>query len=111
MSALYIMRYVGIGTGSSGFGAIYVGRNTIVGVDVGNGRYTGGYTEMNGRIRGQLTLTLPNGGTLVTGQQVAPGTSIPMAFDWPANFTSGPQSIAVQGRNVQATFEKVGDVP
>lgn len=109
MSAFYIMRYVG-GV-SSGFGAIYIGRHTIVGADVGNGRYSGGYTEAGGRLRGTVTLTMPSGGTLVGGQQVAAGTSIPMEFDWPENFTSGPQSILVQGKKVQVTFEKVGDVP
>jgi hypothetical protein len=109
MSALYIMRFLG-GVGM-GFGAVYVGRNTIVGVDSGNARYSGAYTENGGRMRGNVTMTLPQGGVLVTGQQVPPGTSIPMSFDWPSNFTSGQQQIAVQGRPVSVTFEKVGDVP
>jgi hypothetical protein len=50
-------------------------------------------------------------GVMVTGQQVPAGTSIPMTFDWPSNFTSGPQQITVQGHPVSVTFEKVGDVP
>jgi hypothetical protein len=109
MSALYIMRYLGV-TGV-GFGAVYIGRGTIVGADVGNGRYSGSFSESAGRMRGNVTLTMLTAGALVTGQQVPAGTSIPMTFDWPSNFTSGPQQIVVQGRQVSVTFEKVGDVP
>lgn len=109
MSAFYIMRYQG-GTGG-GFGAIYIGRGIVVGADVGNGRYKGSYTEAAGRIRGNITLSLPSGGHLVTGQQVPPGTSIPITFDWPENFAAGAQQVSVQGRPVGVTFEKVGDVP
>lgn len=109
MSALYIMRYSGAASG--GFGSIYLGRGAIVGVDVGNGRYHGTYAEGGGRLRGNVTLNMPTGGALVTGQQVPAGTSIPMSFDWPSNFTSGAQSISVQGRTVTVSFEKVGDVP
>jgi hypothetical protein len=109
MSAFYIMRYQG-GAGA-GFGAVYIGRGTVVGADVGNGRYNGTYTEAGGRLRGNVTLTLPNGGILVTGQQVPPGYSIGMTFDWPTNITAGQQQISVQGRSVGVTFEKVGDIP
>lgn len=90
---------------------MYIGRGTVVGADVGNGRYHGSYAESGGRMRGTVTLTMPDGGVLVTGQQVPPRTSIPMTFDWPANFTAGAQPISVQGKAVNVTFEKVGDVP
>lgn len=109
MSAFYIMRYQG--SSGAGFGAVYIGRGTIVGADVMNGRYSGSYTEGGGRLRGTVTLNWPNGGQLVTGQQMPAGASIPMNFDWPQNITSGPQSISVQGFPVSVTFEKVGDVP
>jgi hypothetical protein len=109
MSALYIMRYLG-GTGAE-FGGVYIGRRTIVGADVGNGRYSGNYSESGGRMRGHVTLTLPDGGILVTGQQVPPGTSISMSFDWPQNFTNGAQQIFVQGKPVSVNFEKVGNIP
>jgi hypothetical protein len=110
MSALYIMRYIG-GTGA-GFGAIYIGKGTIVCVDVQNGRYHGTYIEQGDRVRPTVTLSLPQGGVLVTGSQVPPGTRITMTADWPANFADGQaQQIMVQGSPVQVTFEKIGDVP
>ena len=110
MSALYIMRHIG-GTGA-GFGAIYIGKGTIVGVDVQNGRYHGTYIEQGDRVRPTVTLSLPQGGVLVTGSQVPPGTKITMTADWPANFANGQaQQIMVQGSPVQVTFEKIGDVP
>jgi len=111
MSALYVMRYVG-GTGSTGVGAIYIGNGTIVGVDVQNGRYHGTYTEQDGRVRATLMLSKTEGGPLVTGLQVTPGTKISLTADWPVDFGNGqPQQIMVQGRPVQVTFEKVGDLP
>jgi hypothetical protein len=109
MSSFYIMRYQGQ-TGAA-FGAIYIGRGIIIGVDAGNGRYRGTYTEASGRLRGSLTLTLPSGGSLVTGQTVPPGTAIPINFDWPVHFTDGSQQVSVQGQQVHVTFEKIGDIP
>jgi hypothetical protein len=111
MSALYVMRYVG-GTGNTGVGAIYIGKGTIVGVDVQNGRYHGTFTDHEGRVKATVTLSKAEGGPLVTGMQVAPGTTVPLTADWPADFANGqPQQIMVQGRPVQVTFEKIGDVP
>ena len=110
MSALYAMRYVG--RADAGAGAIYIGRGTIVGVDVGGGRYRGTYAESSGRIKGTATLSLPNGGSLVTGKTAPPGTEIPLTIDWPLDFFSGkPQSIDVAGQPVQVSFEKIGDIP
>lgn len=109
MSALYVMRYLG-GTGN-GAGAIYIGRGTIIGVDVGNARYHGSYTETAGRLRGGVTMTQETGGSLVTGLQVPAGTTIQISFDWPANFTTGPQALLVQGQPVNVSFEKIGDIP
>ena len=111
MSALYAMRYLGQ-TGSTGAGAVYIGRGKIVGLDVGNGRYHGTYSEAGGRIKGSATLSMPSGGVLVTGHNVPAGTSIPLTVDWPANFANGqPQTIMVQGAPVQVAFEKIGDIP
>lgn len=110
MSALYAMRYLG-GAGV-GLGAVYVGKGIIVGVDVGDGRYNGTYTEEGGRLQAKLTLSMPNGGLLVTGDQVTPGTEIPLTADWDSDFDSGQvQQIMVAGRPVEVTFEKIGDVP
>jgi hypothetical protein len=110
MSALYAMRY--LGQTGVGAGAVYVGKGMIVGADVGNGRYHGTYTEAGGRLKATLTLTMASAGVLVTGQQVPAGTKIPMTADWPADFANGQaQSITVAGRQVQVTFEKIGDIP
>lgn len=109
MNALYIMRFLG-GAGV-GFGAIYIGHGKVVGVDAGNARYHGSYTEDGARLRGTITMTLPTGGTLVIGMQVPPGFSTTLNVDWPVNFTSGQQTVSVQGRQVSVTLEKVGDVP
>lgn len=110
MSALYAMRFAG--RSDTGAGAIYIGKGKIVGVDVGNGRYHGSYTEQGGRVKANVTLSMPTGGMLVTGQQAAPGTEIQMTADWPSNFANGQaQTISVGGKPVQVTFEKVGDVP
>lgn len=110
MSALYAMRYAG--QADTGAGAIYVGKGTIVGVDVGNGRYPGTYTEQGDRLKGTVTMSFPNGGTLVTGQQMSPGSSLQLTADWPSNFADGkPQQINVGGRPVNVTFERIGDIP
>jgi hypothetical protein len=104
------MRY--IGQTGAGAGAIYIGKNKIVGVDVANGRYDGTYTETNGRIKGTATMWLPNGGALVTGQQLPAGAKLQLSVDWPTNFANGqPQQISVNGRAVSVMFEKIGDVP
>ncbi|MCH9054141.1 MAG: hypothetical protein IIA72_24390 [Proteobacteria bacterium] len=111
MSALYAMRY--LGQSDVGMGTLYIGRGVIVGVDVANGRYSGTYTEEGGRMKATATLSAPPGGaTLVTGDQLPAGQSVPLTADWPANFADGSaQEIMVMGRPVQVTFEKIGDVP
>jgi hypothetical protein len=87
-------------------------RLTALGVDVQNGRYHGTFMEDGGRIKVTATLYLAEGGTLVTGAQVSPGTKLPLSADWPADFANGsPQQIMVQGSPVQVAFEKVGDIP
>lgn len=110
MSALYTMRYLG-GVGI-GMGAIYVGKGTVVGVDVTGGRYKGNYTDSNGRLKGTVTATFPSGAQLVTGMSVPPGGAIQLALDWPVNFANGQaQQVSVSGRPVQVTLEKIGDIP
>ena len=111
MSALYTMRY--LGQSGVGMGAIYIGRGIIVGVDVTNGRYSGTYREESGRLKGTAKLFAPPGGAiLVTGDQLPEGHEIPLQVDWPINFADGSaQTIMVQGRLVQVTFEKIGDIP
>ena len=110
MSAFYTMQY--LGQSGVGMGAIYIGKGKIVGADVAGGRYSGTYSEDAGRIKAEIVLSMPNGGPLVTGNQVPPGTKIPMKADWPSNFANGQaQQIMVTGRPVNVTFEKVDDIP
>jgi hypothetical protein len=107
--ALYVMNYVGQ-TGTGG-GAVYVGNGKIVGVDVGNLRYHGSYSEQGGRLKGTVALTAPTGGTLVTGAQLPAGSRLSLTLDWPANFADGkPQPVTIEGRSVHVTLEKVGDI-
>lgn len=110
MSALYAMQYVGnIGLGA---GAVYVGKGIVLGADVGGGRYKGSYTEQGSNLALKVTLTVPNGATLVTGAVLPPGSQLQLTATWPKDFGNGkPQNISVQGAPVQVVFEKVGDIP
>ncbi len=110
MSALYAMRY--LGQSGIGMGAVYIGRGSIVGVDVSNGRYHGTYTEENGRVKGNVTLSSPPGGSvLVTGDPLPAGQSIPLTIDWPSDFANGDaRELSLMGHPVQVTIEKIGDV-
>lgn len=95
-----------------GVGALVFGGEKIVGADAGGGRYAGTYTQQPSGIALSVNLTMPKGGVLVTGQQVLPGTSIPISGTWPANFANGPAlSVNVAGKVVQVVQEKIGDVP
>lgn len=110
MSALYVMRYVG--QAGMNAGAVCIGKGRVLGVDAANGRYNGTYTEQNGRIRGTINLSVPGGGTLVTGQAIQAGQQVQITADWPSNFANGQQQqVTVAGRTVSVTFEKLGDVP
>lgn len=110
MSALYAMQY--LGQSGVGIGAVYIGKNMIVGADAGGGRYSGTYTEANDRLQAEITLSMPNGGILVTGMQVPSGTEIPIRADWPLDFANGQaQQVLVAGTPVNVAFEKIGDIP
>jgi hypothetical protein len=109
MSALYAMNYVGQ-TGTGG-GAVYVGKGKIVGIDVGNLRYNGTYSEQGGRLKGTVTLSAPTGGTLVTGAQLPAGSKLSLTIDWSADFSDGqPQPVTIEGRPVHVVMEKIGDI-
>jgi hypothetical protein len=104
------MRYVG-GAGLGG-GAVYIGKGRIVGVDAANGRYFGEYSEGNGRMKGSVSLSIPGGGTLVTGQQLPAGQELKLTMDWPSNLADGkPRQLSVSGGTVSVVFEKIGDIP
>ncbi len=109
MAALYGVSYAGQ-TGA-GVGAMYVGNGVIAGFDIYGGRYKGSYTEDGGRLKGAVTLTIPGGGQLVTGQTVPAGTSIQISADWPIDLGNGqPLSLNVGGRPVQVIFNKMVDI-
>lgn len=111
MSALYVMRFAG--QADAGAGAMVIAKGVFLGVDAGNVRYHGTYTETDGRLKASGQLTAGQGGaTLVTGQHLPEGQSIAITADFPTDFANGAvQSIDVMGRPVRVTFEKIGDIP
>jgi len=108
MGALYAMNYVGqTGAGS---GAVYIGEGKILGIDVGNIRYSGTYNQQGSRIKGTVALSAPNGGMLVTGTELPAGSRIDLSLDWSANLADGqPQAVNIEGRSVHVVLEKIGD--
>lgn len=111
MSALYVMRY--LGQTGSGFGVMYIGKGVVLGVDEENGRYTGTYNESGGRLKANVTLSAPQGGTtLVTGDVLPEGQSVALSADLSSSFADGyAETIMVMGQKVLVTFEKIGDIP
>ena len=110
MSALYIMRYVGME--GFGAGALYIGKGIVSGIDSNGGVYDGSFTQAGGRFRGKVKLTFPDGGKLVTGKAMNKGESLPLEADWPTHFYDGlPQTVSVLGESVHVTFQKLRDIP
>jgi len=108
-AAMYAMSFVGLA--STGAGAIFVGNGKIIGIDVGNLRYNGTYTEQGGRMKGTVAMYAPTAGTLVNGVAVPAGSRWNLTLDWPFDFADGkPQLITMDGTPVQVAFEKIGDV-
>lgn len=110
MSALYIMRYTGsVGAGE---GVLYIGRGAILGVDAGNVRYEGTYTEKEGVLGIKITMTATESFLLVTGQMLHAGQSIQLTADFRTDFADGsPQHLFVGGHPIAVTFERLGDIP
>ena len=104
------MRYSGsIGAGE---GVLYIGKGAILGVDVGNVRYEGTYTEKDGVLGLKITMTATEPFLLVTGQMLHAGHSIQLTADLGTDFADGsPQHLFVGGNPVAVTFEKVGAIP
>ena len=111
-SALYLMRYVGVG--GQGAGVLYLGRGVLLGIDVGEIRYEGTYSESNGQLQVQATMarTSDSGsGGLVTGQPFKKGQTLSISATWPTKIDSGQREISIGGASVFLTFEKIGDLP
>lgn len=109
MGALYKMVYAGQ-TGQGG-GVIYIGADGVTGMDIGEGVYSGS-VAITDRARGRVNLRYPQGGSLVTGQQVPAGATIPIDIDVPADFGNGmPVTVSIAGRQVNVRFTKISDIP
>ena len=105
MATLYEVQYWGRG---AGLGTLYVGNGVVAGFDIFGGHYKGNYSEQGGRIRGTATLSMPEGGTLVTGQSIPAGQSVPVNFDWPDNLGGGqPLELQIMGQQVRVSFHKM----
>jgi hypothetical protein len=83
-----------VGHSSSGWGALAFVDGKIAGMDVAGGNYLGDYAcHSDGRITGEVLLTLPTGGVLVTGAIVPLGAPpIPISFEIEGE---------IEGRNVR----------
>jgi hypothetical protein len=109
MNALYQMRYHGVA--GAGHGAIYIGKGQVAGVDITGARYIGSYSDNGTSLDGTVTLT-SSGAELVTGLRMAPGSKIPITFNFPANFGNGQfQTVTVGNASVQVAFDKIADIP
>ena len=110
MSALYIMRYVG--NAGAGAGTIYIGRQTVVGIDAGGARYFGSFIESRGRILVDMTLLMSKSGVLITGDQAPAGTKYKLTGDWPVEPADGTvHRIYFDGRALKVAFERIGYIP
>ena len=110
MSALYIMRYVGTaGVASS---TIYIGRQKVLGIDAGGARYVGTYSESRDRMLVDMTLLMPKGGVLITGEQAPAGSKYKLTGDWPVEPADGMvHRIYFDGRAMKVGFERIGFIP
>ena len=110
MSALYVIRYSGdVGLGAA---VLFIGKGTILGVDLGENTYRGTYTESNGKMEAQVSLTAGNAGaSLVTGQVLSPGQTMVIAASLPIEPEGGPHRVWVGAGPVNLTFQKIGSVP
>jgi hypothetical protein len=110
MSAMYSMTYAGVA--GLGAGTVYIGRGVVLGADVGGGRYHGTCADQDDCLALNVTLSFPEGGQLITGLNMAPGSSLQLQATWPQSFADGqPQPIMVGAHLVEVVFQKIGDVP
>jgi hypothetical protein len=109
MTGFYRMDYAG--PADQGAGAIAFTNNKIAGLDVAGGIYVGSYTLHEGRLVGELNVTFPQGGTLVTGAVVPPGANILVQLDLAHGLLDGHHlQVQVLGQSVSARLSKVADL-
>jgi len=110
MSALYIMRYVG--TTGAGSATLYIGRQTVLGIDAGGARYIGSFLESRGRLLVDLTLLMAKSGVLITGEQAPAGSKFKLTGDWPVEPADGMvHRLYFDGRAMKVGFERIGFIP
>jgi hypothetical protein len=109
MSALYQMRYQA--AAGQGHGAIYIGKDKVIGVDITGARYAGIYVKQGAKLEGSVTLTSA-GAKLVTGQLFPSGTKVPISFSLPVLFGDGQfHTVIVGGKAAKVAFDKIDDIP
>jgi hypothetical protein len=108
MASLYSLQY----SEDSVTGAMYVGNGVIAEFDVYGARYQGSHQDSGERLNGTVTLSMPGGGALVTGETLPAGASIEIIADWPADLGNGkPLQFKIGTRTVPVTLNKMVDVP
>ncbi|WP_237482633.1 hypothetical protein [Lichenibacterium dinghuense] len=108
--ALYRMDYQS-GTQSGG-AVVYIGDDGVTGTDVGGGIYSGSLVAVEGRVRGAVRITYPQGGTLVTGQPIAIGHGITINLDMPPDFGNGQAlTIDMGGVMLVARLSFISPIP
>ncbi|MFJ7441686.1 hypothetical protein ACIQW5_29345 [Methylorubrum thiocyanatum] len=108
MTGFYRVDYQGVS--GIGAGGMALANGKVAGIDIGGGIYRGTYVIEAGRIRGTAILSFENGGRLVTGAQVPPGTEIPIPFDLEDSGNTHVISVSVAGRAVNVRLAKIAEL-
>ena len=91
-------------------GSVYVGNGAVAGFDIYGGTYRGAYIERDGSLHLEVSLSMDGGGTLVTGDQVAPGQQIPIKVELPAGqWPMQTLRLSVGGKPVQVQLRRMVD--
>ncbi len=111
MNGFYAVYYTGV----SGFGnaVLAITNGVIAGADVAGGIYDGTYTATNdGHWDASISLTVPAGTTLVTGQVLPSPMTQTFTANLPVDFANG-QALPIQTTMgpVNAIFKKLRDLP
>ncbi len=111
MEGIYTMYFTGhLGSGQ---GLFLLKGGVVAGADAAGGTFDGSYKQEGGFLNGVVRMTVPAGGTLVTG---AVAGQSPLTFDiplqLPENFANG-QTIALNTPTgpINIIFKKLRDIP